>query len=214
MAMKLYNYFRSSASYRVRIALALKGLDYDYIPVHLQRNEQFAESYAALSPARLVPLLEDGDNLVSQSLAIIEYLEETHPEPPLLPKDAAARARVRALALDIACEIHPLNNLRVLKYLGKDLGLSEDAKNTWYRHWVRDGLEAFERQLAAQAPSTFCHGETPTLADCCLVPQIFNGKRFNVNFDGLPRTMAAFDACMALDAFQKAQPSACPDFEA
>ena len=152
MAMKLYNYFRSSASYRVRIALALKGLDYDYIPVHLQRNEQFAESYAALSPARLVPLLEDGDNLVSQSLAIIEYLEETHPEPPLLPKDAAARARVRALALDIACEIHPLNNLRVLRYLVKDLKVGEDDKNRWYRHWVETGLEVVERRLAAAPP--------------------------------------------------------------
>jgi maleylpyruvate isomerase len=130
---------------------------------------------------------------------------------------------VRALAQSIACEIHPLNNLRVLKYLSKDLGVSEDVKNTWYRHWVRDGLESFERQLAAieaqrQAvglpASVYCYGDAPTLADCCLVPQIFNGKRFDVNFDGLPRTMAAFDACMKLDAFQKAQPSACPDFEA
>ena len=212
--MDLYSYFRSSASFRVRIALALKGLPYDYRGVHLVRNEQLDAPYAEISPQRLVPLLQDGDATLTQSLAIIEYLDEVHPEPALLPRDPLGRARVRSLALDIACEIHPLNNLRVLKYLGKDLGLSEDAKNTWYRHWVRDGLEAFERQLAAQAPSTYCHGDAPTLADCCLVPQIFNGKRFNVNFDGLPRTMAAFDACMALDAFQKAQPSACPDFEA
>ena len=120
---------------------------------------------------------------------------------------------MRALAQLIACEIHPLNNLRVLKYLVKDLKVSEDDKNTWYRHWVRDGLEAFERQLAKGPQSTYCYGNTPTLADCCLVPQIFNGKRFNVNIDGLPRTMAAFDACMKLDAFQKAQPSACPDAE-
>ena len=144
-------------------------------------------------------------------MAIIEYLDETHPEPALLPKDALDRARVRALAQSIACEIHPINNLRVLKYLSVDLGLSEDQKNAWYRHWVRDGLEAFERQLAQGPQSTYCFGNTPTLADCCLVPQIFNGKRFEVSFDGLPLTMAAFDACMKFDAFQKAQPSACPD---
>ena len=214
-SMKLYNYFRSSASFRVRIALNLKGLAYDYVPVHLAKGEHKLDAYAAVSADRLVPMLElDDGTRLSQSMAIIEFLDETRPGPALLPADALGKARVRALAQSIACEIHPLNNLRVLKYLGKDLGLSEDARNTWYRHWVRDGLESFERQLAAQAPSTYCHGETPTLADCCLVPQIFNGKRFNVNFDGLPRTMAAFDACMALDAFQKAQPSACPDFEA
>jgi maleylacetoacetate isomerase/maleylpyruvate isomerase len=147
-------------------------------------------------------------------MAIIEYLDETHPDPALLPKDATARARVRSLAQTVACEIHPLNNLRVLKYLVKEMGVSDDAKNTWYRHWVRTGLESFERELASLPASSYCFGDTPTLADCCLVPQIFNGQRFNVNFDGLPRTMAAFDACMKLDAFQKAQPSACPDFEA
>ena len=214
MAMKLYNYFRSSASYRVRIALALKGLDYDYIPVHLQRNEQFAESYAALSPARLVPLLEDGDNLVSQSLAIIEYLEETHPEPPLLPKDAAARARVRALALDIACEIHPLNNLRVLRYLVKDMKVSEDDKNRWYRHWVETGLEVVESRLAGSpATGRFCHGDAPTLADIVLVPQIFNAQRYDCRLDHVPRVMRVFDACIALPAFEGTQPSKCPDAE-
>jgi maleylacetoacetate isomerase/maleylpyruvate isomerase len=147
-------------------------------------------------------------------MAIIEYLDETHPQPALLPSDALGRARVRALAQSIACEIHPLNNLRVLKYLVRDLKVDEEAKNTWYRHWVREGLEAFERQLAQGPASTYCYGSTPTLADCCLVPQIFNGQRFNANFDGLPRTMAAFDACMKLEAFQRAQPSACPDNEA
>ncbi len=146
--MQLYNYFRSSASYRVRIALALKGLAYEYKAVHLNKNEQFKESYAAVSPARLVPLLKDGDAVLTQSLAIIEYLDETHPEPPLLPRDALGRARVRALAYDIACEIHPLNNLRVLRYLVHDLKLSDDDKNRWYRHWVETGLEAVERQLA------------------------------------------------------------------
>ncbi|MFO1273523.1 MAG: maleylacetoacetate isomerase [Rubrivivax sp.] len=210
--MELYNYFRSSASYRVRIALALKGLDYDYIPVHLQRNEQFAESYAALSPARLVPLLEDGDNLVSQSLAIIEYLEETHPEPPLLPKDAAARARVRALALDIACEIHPLNNLRVLRYLVKDMKVSEDDKNRWYRHWVETGLEVVEQRLAGSpATGRFCHGDAPTLADVVLVPQIHNAQRFECRLDHVPTVMRVFGECMTLDAFEATRPEKCPD---
>ena len=162
--MELYNYFRSSASYRVRIALALKGLDYDYKPVHLQKSEQLQESYAAVSASRLVPLLRDAENVLTQSMAIIEYLDETHPQPPLLPATPAARARVRALAQDIACEIHPLNNLRVLRYLVRDLKLSEDDKNRWYRHWVESGLEVVERQLAAQ-PSTYCHGDAPTLAD-------------------------------------------------
>ena len=212
--MKLYNYFRSSASFRVRIALEIKGLSYDYVPVHLVKGEHKQPGYAALAPEMLVPHLEvDGHNL-AQSMAIIEYLDETHPEPALLPADPLGRAQVRALAQSIACEIHPLNNLRVLKYLVKELGASEEAKNTWYRHWVRSGLEAFERQLAQLPASRFCWGDTPTLADCCLVPQIFNGQRFDVNFDGLPRTMAAFETCMALPAFQRAQPSSCPDFEA
>jgi maleylacetoacetate isomerase len=213
--MKLYNYFRSSASFRVRIALALKGLSYDYVPVHLARGDHKLHAYSDIAADGLVPLLElDDGTRLSQSMAIIEYLDETHPAVPLLPADALGRARVRALAQSIACEIHPINNLRVLKYLTKELHVAEEAKNTWYRHWVRSGLEAFERQLAQQPASTYCFGETPTLADCCLVPQIFNGQRFNTNFDGLPRTMAAFEACMALPAFQQAQPSACPDAEA
>ena len=213
--MKLYNYFRSSASFRVRIALALKGLPYDYVPVHLVKGEHKQESYAAIAPSGLVPTLEldDGRHL-SQSMAIIEYLDDMHPSPRLLPQDPFRRAQVRALAQLIACEIHPLNNLRVLKYLVRDMKLDEEAKNTWYRHWVRDGLEAFERELQQLPASKYCYGDTPTLADCCLVPQIFNGKRFNVDFSGLDRTMAAFDACMQHPAFQQAQPSACPDNEA
>lgn len=220
--MKLHNYFRSSASFRVRIALALKGLPYEYIPVHLARGDHKLPSYAGVSADGLVPLLDvDGERL-SQSMAIIEYLEETHPQPPLMPHDPLGRAKVRALAQSIACEIHPLNNLRVLKYLVKELKVDEDAKNTWYRHWVREGLESFERQLqmlagqrlqAGLPASVYCYGDTPTLADCCLVPQIFNGKRFDVNLDGLPLTMAASDACMKLAAFQQAQPANCPDNE-
>jgi maleylacetoacetate isomerase/maleylpyruvate isomerase len=210
--MKLYNYFRSSASFRVRIALALKGLTYDYVPVHLARGDHKLPRYSALAADGLVPLLElDDGTRLSQSMAIIEYLDELQPTPALLPGDALGRARVRSLAQSIACEIHPVNNLRVLKYLTRELQVGEDAKNTWYRHWVRTGLEAFERQLAQQPASTYCFGETPTLADCCLVPQIFNARRFDTPLDGLPRTMAAFDACMALPAFEQAEPSACPD---
>ncbi|HUG23543.1 maleylacetoacetate isomerase [Piscinibacter sp.] len=210
--MQLYSYFRSSASYRVRIALALKNLSYDYVPVHLVKNEQLQPPFSQMSPARLVPLLKDGDHLLTQSLAIIEYLDETHPEPALLPGDPLARARVRALALDIACEIHPLDNLRVLRYLVNDLKVSEDDKNRWYRHWVETGLDAVERQLAdSPATGRFSHGDTPTLADIVLVPQIFNAKRQDCRLDHVPTVMRIFDACMALDAFSKTQPSACPD---
>ena len=208
--MELFHCCRSSESYRVRIALALKGLDYPYCSVHLARNEQFTESYAAVSASRLVPLLHDGELALTQSMAIIEYLEETYPQPPLLPAAAAARARVRALALDIACEIHPLNNLRVLRYLVHDLKLSEDDKNRWYRHWVETGLEVVERQLAA-APSRYCHGDTPGLADCALVPQIFNARRFNCNTSHVPHVMRVFDACMQLPAFEETRPEKCPD---
>jgi maleylacetoacetate isomerase len=211
--MKLYNYFRSSASYRVRIALALKGLDYDYQSVHLTKNEQFNESYAAVSATRLVPTLVDGDEAFTQSLAIIEYLDETHPAPPLLPADAVGRARVRALAFDIACEIHPLNNLRVLRYLVKDLKVSEDDKNRWYRHWVETGLETVERQLSDPRTDTFCHGDTPTLADITLVPQIFNAQRFDCRLGHVPTVMRVFEACMKLPAFDLTQPSKCPDAE-
>jgi maleylpyruvate isomerase len=212
--MKLYNYFRSSASFRVRIALGLKGLPYEYISVHIAKGDHKKPEYANLAADTLVPLLDMGADKLSQSMAIIEYLDETHPTPALLPADALGRAKVRALAQSIACEIHPLNNLRVLKYLVKELKLDEDAKNAWYRHWVRDGLLSFEKQLAQLPAGKFCYGDTPTLADCCLVPQIFNGKRFDCDFSGLPRTMAAFDACMQLPAFHTAQPKNCPDFEA
>lgn len=212
--MKLHNYFRSSASYRVRIALNLKGMAYDYIPVHIARGEHKTGPFASLSADRLVPLLEDDGERLSQSMAIIEYLDEIQPEPPLLPADPVGRAHVRALAQSIACEIHPINNLRVLKYLVSELKLDEAAKNAWYRHWVREGLLAFERQLAQHPAGIYCWGNTPTLADCCLVPQIFNAQRFDCDLSGLPRTIAAYEACQRLDAFQRAQPSQCPDAEA
>ena len=212
--MKLYNYFRSSASFRVRIALGLKGLGYDYAAVHLARNEQFAQSFAAMAPQRLVPVLVEGDTVLSQSLAIIEYLDETHPGPALLPKTPIARARVRSLAMDVACEIHPLNNLRVLRYLVHELKVSEEQKNAWYRHWVETGLQSIEQRLSGDAATgRFCHGDTPSLADICLVPQIFNARRFDCRLDHVPTVMRVFDACMALPAFQQAQPSASPDHE-
>ena len=211
--MILHNYFRSSASYRVRIALELKGLAYEYIAVHIARGDHKKEPYAALSADQLVPMLEvDGEKL-SQSMAIIEYLDEKYPATALLPADAIGRAKVRAMAQSIACEIHPVNNLRILKYLVRDLQADDEAKNAWYRHWCSEGLQAFEKQLAQMPPSIYCYGDTPTLADCCLAPQIFNAQRFNVDLTGLPRTMAAYEACMALPAFRKAQPSACPDAE-
>lgn len=212
--MKLYNYFRSSASFRVRIALELKGLPYDYLPVHLVKGEHKTADYTTVSPSALVPTLEtDGGERLGQSMAIIEYLDEIHPQPPLLPADPLKRARVRALSQLVACEIHPLNNLRVLKYLVRELRVGEEAKNTWYRHWAREGLQALERELAQQPPGRYCWGDVPTLADCCLVPQIFNARRVDTDLSDLPRTLRAFDACMALPAFQRAQPSSCPDAE-
>lgn len=210
--MELYSYFRSSASFRVRIALGLKGLPYVYRGVHLQKNEQLGADYAAKAPSKLVPLLINGEHRFAQSLAIIEYLDETHPTPPLLPATPVERARVRGLALDIACEIHPLNNLRVLRYLVRELHVPDEAKNAWYRHWVESGLAVVEQQLSA-APDTFCHGERPTLADCVLVPQIFNAQRFNCDLDHVPNVMRVFDACMKLEAFERARPENSPDAE-
>ena len=166
-----------------------------------------------MSASRLVPTLLDGDQVLTQSLAIIEYLDEIHPEPPLLPRDAAGRARVRSLAFDVACEIHPLNNLRVLRYLVRDMKVGDEDKNRWYRHWVETGLETVERQLDSPATGRFCHGDAPTLADIVLVPQILNAQRYDCRLDHVPRVMRVFDACIALPAFEGTQPSKCPDAE-
>jgi maleylpyruvate isomerase len=214
--MKLYDYFRSSASYRVRIGLKLKGLEYTSVPVHLLRDggEQLKEDYRAINPSAAVPALVDGDATITQSLAILEYLDEVHPMVPLLPRDALGRARVRSLALAIACDIHPVNNLRILRYLVKQAGLTEDAKNAWYVHWVQEGFAALEAHLAGSADTgRFCHGDTPTLADCFLVPQVFNAARFNIDMTPYP-TVARIDAaCRELPAFVAAHPSAQPDAE-
>jgi maleylpyruvate isomerase len=214
--MKLYNYFRSSASFRVRIALNLKGLPYEYAVVHLTRDggQQFAPAFRAINPDALIPVLDDDGRTVTQSLAIIEYLEETHPEPPLLPRAALDRAYVRAIALAIACEIHPLNNLRVLRYLVRDLKVSEDQKNAWYRHWVEQGLASIEARLVAEKKfGRYTLGDAVTLADVVIVPQIFNAKRFDCRLDHVPTVMGIFDRCMELPAFVEAQPARQPDAE-
>jgi maleylpyruvate isomerase len=210
--LKLHSYFRSSAAYRVRIAFNLKGLSYEYLAVHLVKGEQRADSYRAINPQALVPLLTDDGEKISQSMAIIEYLDEKVPHPPLLPATPEGRARVRSIAQAIACDIHPLNNLRVLKYLVGPLGVSEDAKNAWYRHWVEVGLSALETELAAdKRAGTFCHGEAPTLADICLIPQLANARRSSIAIDPYP-TLARIEAhCLALDAFARAAPDRQPD---
>jgi maleylacetoacetate isomerase len=214
--MKLYDYYRSSAAYRVRIALNLKGVvPDDRTFVHLRMGNHRAQDYLALNPQGLVPALElDDKRVLTQSLAIVEYLEETHPVPPLLPSDAASRSRVRAIALNIACEIHPLNNLRVLNYLTGTLGATEEQRNGWYKYWIDVGFEALERQLARDdATGTFCHGETPTLADVCLVPQVANARRFKIDLSPYPTLVRIESACNALPAFAQAAPSKQPDAE-
>ena len=215
--MKLYTYFRSSAAYRVRIALNLKGVEYQAVPVHLLRSggEQLADAYRKVNPSALVPTLEDDNGVViGQSLAILEYLEETRPKPPLLPGDVAGRAHVRALALTLVADTHPLGNLRVLKYIKGELGQSEEAKLAWQQHWLREGLATFDAMLSrAGNTGPYCHGATPTLADCCLVPHLFSARRFEVDLAPFPALVRIDAACAQLPAFQLAHPSRQPDAE-
>ena len=201
----LYDYYRSSAAYRVRIALNLKGIEYDSRPVNLLQSEQTADGYRALNPQGLVPMLEIDGHRLTQSLSIIMYLATRFPEPPLLPQDAAEAAHVRAMALTIACDIHPLNNLRVLKYLSGELGLPQEERDAWYIHWVREGLTALEAMAAPRA-GKFLYGDEPTIADVCLVPQLYNARRFNVPIDEYPTLLRADEHANGIEAFAAAHP--------
>jgi maleylacetoacetate isomerase len=211
--MRLYTYFRSSASFRVRIALNLKGIAVDQSFIHLRRNEQTKPEYLAVAATGLVPALEEDGQILTQSLAIIEYLDETHPEPPLLPGHPADRARVRAIAQTIACEVHPLDNLRVLRYLIHSLNQDEKAVEGWYNHWIALSFGALEKTLAEDGQAgDFCHGDDPTLADICLVPQYFNARRYpSFDFAPYPTLTRIFENCLKLEAFDKARPDKQPD---
>jgi maleylacetoacetate isomerase len=214
--IRLYTYFRSSAAFRVRIALNYKQVQYHSIPVHLLRGggEQHGASFVERNPARLVPVLEDGALTLTQSLAIIEYLEETHPTPSLLPSEPAARARVRALALSIACDIHPLNNTRVLRYLKAPLGIDEEQRGAWSRHWIAVGFAALEQGLARDGTAgACCYGDAPTLADCCLIPQVFNALRVACALEPFPTIRRIYEHCMRLESFARAAPAAQSDAE-
>jgi maleylacetoacetate isomerase/maleylpyruvate isomerase len=212
--VKLYTYFRSSAAFRVRIAFNLKGLQYEPRFISLPKGAHRQPDYAKVNPQALVPTLVTDDGLhLAQSLAIIEYLDESHPRPPLIPGEAGARARVRSLSLLVACEIHPLNNLRTLQYLKRELKLGEEHVNAWYRHWIGEGLARLEAELQSPLTGRFSHGDAPTMADCCLVPQIFNAKRYECDLAPYPAAMRVFGECMRLEAFDRAQPSRQPDAE-
>jgi maleylpyruvate isomerase len=214
--MKLYSYFRSSAAFRVRIALNLKGVPYEVVPIHLLKGggEQFSEQYVRTNPLSLIPALEVGSRVLFQSLAIIEFLEEQYPQPALLPSDPAARAYVWAIALTVACDIHPLNNLRVLRYLVRDLHVSDQDKDAWYRHWAEMGLGQLDRILVSRGLSgRYAFGDQVTIADLTIVPQVFNARRFGCDMKAAPTVAAICDRCMELDAFARAEPSAQPDAE-
>ena len=214
--MKLYDYWRSSAAFRMRIALNLKGLEATREYVHLRRKDQSSEAYLAVNPQGLVPTLVDDDGThITQSMAIIEYLEETRPDTPrLLPDDPRGRARVRALSQAIACDIHPLNNLRVLRHLGSELGLDEETRNEkWYRHWIDEGMRGLEGMLADGGAGLFCHGDTPTMADVCLVPQVYNAQRFGCDLSAFPTAVRINDACLERAPFRDALPENQPDAE-
>lgn len=212
--IELFSYWRSSAAYRVRIGLNLKALPHDITPVHLVRDggQQHGEAYAALNPQELVPTLRHGEQVLRQSMAILEYLDEAFGGPSLLPDDAAGRARVRALAQLVACDIHPLNNLRVMQFFSDTWNVPQSEREDWTRHWIQLGFEAMERMLVESVETgRFCHGDTPTLADCCLVPQLYNARRFNVDLEPYPTLVRIDAACLALPAFEAARPENQPD---
>ncbi len=210
--MQLYNFFRSGTSHRLRIALNLKGLDYEYVAIDLRREEHSSPAFKALNPQGLVPALAHRDMVLIQSPAIIEWLEERYPHPALLPADAEGRARVRAMAALVGCDIHPINNRRILEYLRHTLGCDESAVETWCQHWIADGFTALEALLAADATrGDFCFGHSPSLADVYLVPQVESARRFNVDLTPYPNIVAVDRACAALDSFQRAAPAQQPD---
>ena len=210
--LTLYSYWRSSAAYRVRIALNLKQLDYELAAVDLPANAQHAEAFKAVNPQELIPVLRDGQRLVRQSMAIMEYLDETFPQRPLLPATSRDRARVRSIAQAIACDIHPLNNLRVQQYLERELGATEAQRNAWTKHWIALGFEAVEAMLADNpATGEFCEGDDPGFAECCLVPQLYNARRFKVDVSKYPNILRIDAACAALPAFEAARPENQPD---
>lgn len=210
--MILHGYFRSSAAYRTRIALNLKGIEYENQFVHLRKKDQYLDPFLALNPQGLVPVLVDEDNVVNQSIAILEYLDETHPEPAFLPESASDRAYVRSIALAIACDIHPLNNLRILRYLDYNLKLDESQRSEWYRHWIDVGFRALETKLStAKLHGKFCLADTPTMADICLVPQVSNARRFNCDLNDFPILVEIDKNCKQLEAFQRAAPENQPD---
>ncbi len=212
--MKLHGFFRSSAAYRIRIALNLKGIEYENEFLHLRKNEQQSDSFLALNPQGLVPVLEDQDRIVTQSVAILEYLDEKYPKPAFLPKKEEDRAYVRSIALAIACDIHPLNNLRILRYLEYNLNLDSDQRNEWYQHWIATEFQALETKLSAdQRPGKFCFADSPTLADICLVPQVSNARRFNCDLEKYPNLLAIDNNCRQLEEFKKAVPENQPDAE-
>jgi len=213
MAMKLYGFWRSLASYRVRVALALKGIEAEQISINLLQGKQHAEEYKAINPQSVVPaLVIDGAAPLFQSMAILEYLEETHPKPSLLPKDARGRARVRGLAQIVVSDGHPLVVPRIRAYLEKDMQQGEPARNAWLAHWTRKALEALEEHMAKERETgKFCHGDSPTLADICLASQVFGAKFFNVDTAGVPTVMRVFGECMKIDAFDRSQPAKQPD---
>lgn len=210
--MQLYSFFNSSTSYRVRIAMALKGLRYDYLPVNIRVLEHRKDDYVDRNPSASVPLLVDGEMSLGQSLAIIDYLDAAHPKPRLLPQDPALRARVLEVSSVIACDMHPVNNLRILRYLQDVLGVSAEQKNAWYAHWIREGMTAVETLLQRHGSGAYCFGDAPTLADCCLVPQIANAERMGCDMSAYPRAMAVYAHCQAQPAFQQAAPRNQPDF--
>ena len=211
-SIKLYTYWRSSACYRVRIALALKGLAYESVPVHLANSEQHLAGFHEVNPQELIPVLRHGNRLMQQSLSIMEYLDETFPERPLLPAYARDRQRARAIAQMVACDIHPLNNLRVQQYLERELGANQHQREAWTRHWIVKEFAAIEQVLAdSSSTGSFCEGDVPTIADCCLIPQIYNARRFGVDMSAYPYISRIDANCLALDEFKAAHPQAQPD---